>query len=274
MSNLLNYYRLSIRLAVVAVVLCSFSVFELSAKSKKISIYTIGDSTVKNGNGSGSNGLWGWGDMLQPYFNADKAEVKNHARGGRSSRTFITEGLWDKVFNELKPGDFVLMQFGHNDGGPMNTGRARASIKGVGNDSIEVIMEATGKPEMVYTYGHYMRKYIADTKAKGATPVLCSLIPRNEWENGEIMWNHNHYWEYARQLALEEDVLFIDLHLLVANKYNKLQEAYVRKNFFLEDHTHTTMAGAELNAQVIIEALKANKKCALRKMLSKQCKAL
>ena len=242
------------------------------AKSQKVTIFTIGDSTVKNGDGSGCNGLWGWGDVLQPYFDANKAEVKNHARGGRSSRTFITEGLWQRVLNQLKPGDYVLMQFGHNDGGPMNTGRARASIKGIGYDSVEVIMEATGKPEVVYSYGHYMRRYINETKAKGAIPVFCSLIPRREWENGEIMWNHNHYWEYARQIADTEEVLFIDLHLLVSQKYNTLGEKYVAEHFFLEDHTHTTKEGAELNAQTIVEWLKADKRCGLRKALSKHGK--
>lgn len=246
----------------------------VEAKKDKVTIFTIGDSTVKNGDGSGSNGLWGWGDMLQPYFDADKAVVKNHAKGGRSSRTFITEGLWQEVLDQLKPGDYVFIQFGHNDGGPMNTGRARASIKGVGNDSVEVIMEATGKPEVVYTYGHYIRRYINETKAKGAIPVYCSLIPRREWENGEIMWNHNHYWEYARQIADKEDVMFIDLHLIVAEKYNKLGEQYVFDNFFLEDHTHTTKSGAILNAQAVVEGLKAYKKCDLLKALSKKGKKL
>lgn len=265
--------RLIIRCVLLLTAMFSMAQFA-NAKTDKITIFTIGDSTVKNGDGSGSNGLWGWGDMLQPYFNADKVVVKNHAKGGRSSRTFITEGLWQEVLDQLKPGDYVFIQFGHNDGGPMNTGRARASIKGVGNDSVEVIMEATGKPEVVYSYGHYIRRYINEAKAKGAIPVYCSLIPRREWESGEIMWNHNHYWEYARQIVDKEDVMFIDLHLLVSKKYNKLGEKYVADNFFLEDHTHTTKSGAQLNAEVVVEGLKTYKKCKLLKGLSKKGKKI
>src|SRR6476619_7401283 len=88
-------------------------------------LYLIGDSTVHNGNGDGSNGQWGWGEPLADYFDAAKIKVVNRARGGRSSRTFLTEGLWDTVMAALQPGDFVIMQFGHNDPGPLDeTARA------------------------------------------------------------------------------------------------------------------------------------------------------
>jgi len=89
-------------------------------KKEKPTLYIIGDSTVKNGRGKGDDGLWGWGDLIHEQFDTTKIKIVNKARGGRSSRTYQTEGLWDEVLNRLKPGDFVLMQFGHNDGGKIN----------------------------------------------------------------------------------------------------------------------------------------------------------
>jgi rhamnogalacturonan acetylesterase len=129
----------------------------------------IGDSTASN-NG---NGLAGWGDPFRDYFDQTKINVVNRARAGRSSRTFQTEGLWDRVVSDLKPGDFVLIQFGHNDAGPLDTGRARGSLPDLGDENKEVTMP-NGNKEVVHTYGWYMRKFIADTKAKGATPIVLS----------------------------------------------------------------------------------------------------
>src|SRR5258706_7851956 len=106
-------------------------------------LFIIGDSTVRNGRGDGAGGLWGWGDWIRPYFDSTKIKVENRALGGRSSRTFLTEGRWEKVLADVKAGDFVLMQFGHNDGGPLDTGRARASLKGTGDDVKEVTLEET-----------------------------------------------------------------------------------------------------------------------------------
>ena len=101
-------------------VACAFSAlpFPAPAQDAKIpTLWLIGDSTVKNGRGDGAGSLWGWGDLLAPHFDTDKIRVVNRALGGRSSRSFLTEGLWDKVLADVEPGDFVMMQFGHNDGG-------------------------------------------------------------------------------------------------------------------------------------------------------------
>jgi len=83
-------------------------------------VFFIGDSTVKNGRDDGAGGLWGWGNPIVASFDLKRINVQNRALEGRSSRTFITEGLWDKVLADMKPGDFVLIQFGHNDGGAIN----------------------------------------------------------------------------------------------------------------------------------------------------------
>src|SRR5690242_20304706 len=102
-------------------------------------LYIIGDSTVKNGKGKGDGGLWGWGNFLAEGFDTSKIAVRNFALGGRSSRTFITEGHWDDVLSQLKKGDYVIMQFGHNDGGPLDdTARARGTIKGTGEETRDI----------------------------------------------------------------------------------------------------------------------------------------
>ncbi len=94
-------------------------------------VWVVGDSTASNANRRG------WADPFADYFDPAKATTVNRARAGRSSRTFITEGLWDKVRTALKPGDYVLIQFGHNDGGPPDTDRARGSLAGLGEESKE-----------------------------------------------------------------------------------------------------------------------------------------
>src|SRR5438552_10270600 len=82
-------------------------------------LFLIGDSTVRNGRGDGSNGQWGWGEPIIDYFDAARINVVNRAVGGLSSRTYLTLGHWSRVMAMLKPGDFVMMQFGHNDNGPL-----------------------------------------------------------------------------------------------------------------------------------------------------------
>src|SRR6185503_7303801 len=94
-------------------------------------LFVIGDSTANNN----ANGARGWGDPFVGYFDPAKINVLNRARAGRSSRTFFAEGLWEKVLQEMKPGDFVLIEFGHNDGGPLDTGRARGSLFGTGEET-------------------------------------------------------------------------------------------------------------------------------------------
>ena len=112
-------------LALLALTLCA------AAQSQLPTLYVIGDSTANNADHRG------WADPLAAYFDPAKIQVVNRARAGRSSRTFITEGLWDHVRNSLQPGDYVLIQFGHNDGGPPDQDRARRSLPGLGDESKE-----------------------------------------------------------------------------------------------------------------------------------------
>src|SRR5690606_3878896 len=136
-------------------------------------LFIAGDSTAARGSGDEQQG---WGVPFARYFDPSRVNVVNRARGGRSSRTFITEGLWDALLDDVKRGDVVLIQFGHNDGGAINdASRARGSIRSLGDEAEEIDNLLTRKREVVRSYGWYMRKMIADVKERGATPVVLSL---------------------------------------------------------------------------------------------------
>lgn len=220
-------------------------------------LYLVGDSTVRNGRGDGANNQMGWGEPLVALFNPAKINVVNRAIGGRSSRTYITEGHWADVLTMLKPGDTVLFQFGHNDGSkPDEPTRARGSLPGAGPESVEIDNPITKKHETVYTFGHYMDTYVTDTLAKGATPVVCSLIPRKIWKDRKIVRADDSYGGWARQVAERNHVTFVDLNNIIADRYDAMGEAAVEP-LFGDPHTHTTLAGAKLNAEGVVEGLKA-----------------
>lgn len=230
------------------------------------SLILIGDSTVRNGRddgqGLGAAGQWGWGHPLAADFDPAKINVVNRAVGGLSSRTYLTGGHWDRAAALVKPGDFVVMQFGHNDGGAVNdTFRARASLQGIGEETQEIDNLLTRKHESVHSYGWYLRKFIADTRARGATPIVCSPIPRKAWDAaGRIRRNRDAFAGWAAEVAAREHVGFVDLNELVARRYDALGHEAVMKLFppaTPDEHTHTNQAGAELNAEIVVAGLKA-----------------
>jgi lysophospholipase L1-like esterase len=215
----------------------------------------IGDSTVRNGCGDGAGGPWGWGDELAAHFDASKINVVNRAIGGLSSRTFLTQGHWERALTLLKRGDFLMMQFGHNDAGPLNDDkRARGTIKGVGDETQEIDNMLTKKHEVVHSYGWYLRRYIRDAKALGVTPIVCSPVPRKVWKDGKIVRSTDGYAGWARTVAAEEGVAFIDLNDLVAQRYDAMGAERVEP-MFADGHTHTSLVGAKLTAAVVADAL-------------------
>jgi len=220
-------------------------------------LFLVGDSTVRNGHGDGANNQMGWGEPIVGYFDTTKINVVNRAIGGRSSRTYITEGHWAETLKLMKPGDVVLFQFGHNDGGvPDEPTRARASLPGVGAETMEIENPILKKHETVHTFGWYMAQYVEDAKAKGATPILCSLVPRKTWKDGKIVRGAASYGGWTREVAAKEHVGFIDLNEITARKYDALGEAAVEP-LFGDPHTHTTLAGAVINAESVVQGLKA-----------------
>jgi len=239
------------------------------APGREPTLFLIGDSTVKNGSGRGDGGLYGWGQVLAEHFDPHKITIENRARGGRSSRTYLTEGLWKSVLTEVQPGDFVMMQFGHNDGGPMDEGRARASVKGVGPESQVITNKNSGVVETVHSYGWYLRNYIADTRAKGATPIVLSPVPRNIWKENHVVRASSGYGQWAAAAARQGGALFIDLNELVSERYESAGQETVAADYFTSaDHTHTTLAGAKVNAAAVAEGVEHLTGCPLREALA------
>lgn len=229
-------------------------------------LFLIGDSTVRTGSlGNGANGQWGWGAPIADFFDRTRINVRNLAWGGTSSRTFITQGFWDKVLVDLKPGDYVIMQFGHNDAGPVNdNSRARGTIRGIGDQIEEIDNLLTGQHEVVHTYGWYLRKLIADTRLKGATPIVCSPIPRNNWTEGRVARASQSYGLWAAETARAEGVPFVDLNEMIASRYEQMGQPRVTALCFPPgEHTHTSAFGARINAACVIDGLRLHADCSL-----------
>jgi lysophospholipase L1-like esterase len=264
------------------------------ANPKLPSLILVGDSTVRNGHGAGSDGLWGWGAPIADLFDPTKINVVNRAIGGLSSHTYISQGHWDSTLELIKPGDIVLIQFGHNDGGlnlpgavpvpdqglqpgptpppppgaPVRGPNGRGSLPGIGEETIDVPNARAGTAETVHTFGWYMRKYVDDTRAKGATPILCSLVPRKIWlPDGHIHRSATTYGGWTQQVAAAEHVGFVDLNEIIARRYDALGQPAVEP-LFGDPHTHTTLAGAQLNAESVVAGLRALPHDPLKKYLS------
>ena len=234
-----------------------------SRKGNNPVLFLVGNSTMRNGTlGNGNNGQWGWGFFAHTFFDENKITVENQALGGTSSRTYYNK-LWADVRKALKPGDWVIISIGHNDNGPYDSGRARASIPGVGYDSLNVTIKETGVKETVYTYGEYMRRFIRDCRAVGAHPILMSLTPRDAYDEktGKIVRKIHTQW--LMQVAAEEGVPFIDLNEISGKKldgYSKWKEKY----FFYQDHIHSSRFGAMMNARSAAEGIAMSDNPALK----------
>ncbi len=253
---------------ILVIAFITFSSCMILKQKDKPTLFLIGDSTVKNGKGKGDGALWGWGSFIANFFDTDKINVENDALGGTSSRTFQTNGLWDAVLAKVKKGDFVMMQFGHNDSSPLDDiARARGTIKGIGMESKDTYNPIKKKQEVVYTYGWYMRKFINDIKAKGATPIVCSSIPRNPVKDDQVVLVTDSYAGWAQEVAQAEKVDFIPLNQLIKDKYAGLSAAQVKTYFTEKDHTHTNEEGAKVNAAAVAEGLKALKTSKLKSYL-------
>nr|WP_294895355.1 rhamnogalacturonan acetylesterase [uncultured Pedobacter sp.] len=222
--------------------------------AEKPTIYIIGDSTVRNSNID----TWGWGTLLPEFMDTTKVNINNQAMAGRSTRTFVKEQRWAKVLSMLKPGDYVLMQFGHNEGSKPDTTKSgyRGVLRGIGQDSLNLVWP-DGKPETVYTYGHYLRKFIDEARAKGATPIVLSMIPRNEWKDGKVVLADKDFGGWAKQVAEEKGATFINLNHITADKYNAMGQEAV-KPLFPHEHTHTSKEGARINAESVAQGIKAS----------------
>ena len=238
-------------------------------------VFFTGDSTVKNAD-KDDDGMWGWASQASTVFDESKITLINAARAGRSTRTFIKEGLWDRVYKSLQPGDFVTIEFGHNDICPITDAKGRGVIASA-KDTLHVYKMDNGSYEVVYSFGWYLKKMIDDCREKGATPILVSLTPRNEWPNGKIERRDGSYGKWYREVVEETGVEFVDLHNISADFLDKkfakkrlskdkekakAQVAQIKEKagavYFKKDHTHTSKLGAQMNAQSFAKGLRQN----------------
>lgn len=235
-------------------------------------VFLCGDSTGKNEDSS-PDGMWGWGSQGYTVFDADKCVFQNQAKAGRSTRTYIDEGRWDEVYNSLQKGDVVLIQFGHNDIGGIKDGKERGVIASAKDSCAVYRMESSGIYQVIYSYGWYLKKMIRDTQEKGAIPVLLSLTPRNEWHEGNghsrgfiypvkektgksyIERRNETYGSWCRTVARETGCEFVDIHNITANALDKMGPKKAA-SYFKNDHTHTSLKGAQLNAQSLAKGLR------------------
>lgn len=173
----------------VAILLFSALVFAQSGKDE-ITIFMIGNSTMADKPYDDGNPEKGWGQVFPLYFK-DGIKIENHAVNGRSTKSFIDEGRWDAVLEKIKPGDYVIMEFGHNDEKKNDPKRYAAPRKG---------------------YKTNLIKFISETRSKGGIPVLATPIVRRRFDkNGNFYGTHGEYPVVVRELAKEYNVPLLDL---------------------------------------------------------------
>ncbi len=251
-------------------------------KAQKPRVFFCGDSTGKNED-KNPDGMWGWGSQAYTQFDESKCTFINCAKAGRSTRTFLLEDRWEEVYRTLRPGDYVLIQFGHNDIGGIDKDKERGVIACAKDTSHVYHLKSNGRNLVVYSYGWYLHKMIVDAKEKGATPIIVSFTPRNEWHEGKgevkgkfypVMEkkgkqyierrNDKYITEWCKQVADEHGVEFVDVHNISADSLDKLfskaktpAEAKEKANtYFNHDHTHTSLIGARNNVKSLAIGLR------------------
>jgi lysophospholipase L1-like esterase len=214
-------------------------------------IYTIGDSTMANKPNPDKNPERGWGQMLQPHFTNDVVVV-NKAVNGRSTRSFIAENRWDSIYKVLKKGDYVFIQYGHNDG---------------------KVTDPTRYTNPYTIYRNNLIKFVKDTREKGAYPILFTSIARRNFnEQGVLIDTHGNYPLVTRMVAQEFNVPLIDLQYyteLMEESYGVEGSKQLHLHYKLgedpyypegkEDNTHLSVKGATLIAEIVIDQLKKYK---------------
>jgi len=231
--------------------LFSIALSTLILAQQKPTLFLIGDSTMANKENPDKNPEHGWGQVLSQFLTTG-IEVQNHAMNGRSSKSFRTEGRWDKVKNQLKKGDFVIIQFGHND---------------------QKFKDSTKFTNPYTQYRANLERYVNETRAKGATPILMTSITRRNFnENGVLIDTHKEYPLVVRMVANDMKVPFVDMQLLTEQlevsygpEKSKLlhlhfkagENAYYPKD--KADDTHLSKLGAESIAKLAVKDLKTLK---------------
>jgi len=225
---------------------------EKIANSALPTFHIAGDSTVRSGGGSGN---WGWGDRITPFFDTNKINIVNQAIAGRSARTYFTDGHWERTIATIKSGDFIIIQFGTNDGGGIGdpANKNRADVAGIGDETVEDA-KPDGTKELVHTFGWYMAQFVTQAQAKGATVILVSSVPhKDRWETGR---DFETFARWDAEVAKTHGALFFDLTMVITDAYKKVGAEKVA-TFFSDQRTHTGDIGAQFNAACVIAGLKS-----------------
>lgn len=228
--------------------------------AQKTSLYCIGDSTMANKKDPEKNPEHGWAQVLQPFFN-ENVTVINKAVNGRSTRSFINEKRWDSIYNKLKKGDYVFIEFGHND------------------QKIEDSTRYTN-PHTAYRYN--LIRFVKESREKGAIPVLLTSISRRNFnEKGVLVPTHGDYPLETRLVAQEYNVPFIDLEYyteLLEQSYGPEkskqlhlhfkagENAFYDKDKDKADDTHLSLLGANKIAEIVINQIKLSKDPSLKNL--------
>ncbi|CAE6500656.1 unnamed protein product [Rhizoctonia solani] len=201
---------------------------------------------------SASEGIQGWGVKIPTYL--ENISVVNKAVSGRSARSYWREGKWAAVQASLVSGDYVIIEFGHNDGGSPSTSD-RASVVGEGTDTQTVTL-SDGTVETVYTWPTYVGWMIDGAKSKGATPIVSAQTPNNPYENSDTIINSPpRFVGYAKNIATKKGVPYVDHFASSISLYTKLGKS-VTESYFPQDHTHTNDAGTNQVAWAFLSGLK------------------
>lgn len=211
--------------------------------SGKFTVWTIGDSTMASKKAEVAPET-GWCQAF-PNFVTANVEVRNRAMNGRSSKSFITEKRWQWVLDSLKAGDYVFIQFGHND---------------------QKIQDSTRYTEPFTTYRKNLERFVRETREKGATPILFTSIVRRKFENGLLVDTHGNYPVVTRLVAAELNVPLIDLQMLTAGAVTAVGEEESKKIYLWipptekfpkerKDDTHLSVEGANLVAKLAAQQL-------------------
>ena len=202
-------------------------------------VHLMGDSTMAEKDLSGGNPERGWGMMFQNFLD-DSVKVINYAQNGRSTKSFIDRGLWDKVKANLKPGDWLFIQFGHNDAKESDPERYAAPFG---------------------AYQDNLRLFVRTAKSMGVRPVLLTPVARRWFkENGLDRNCHTDYPEAMAQVAREEDVPLLDITTATLDWLEGLGDEASRQYFMIstgkDDNTHTVASGARKVTEIICEKIK------------------
>ncbi len=215
-----------------------------------LTIYLAGDSTMAEKLPE-KRPETGWGECLQKFFQADKVKVENHAKNGRSTRTFLEEKLWQAIIEKLKEGDYVFIQFGHND------------------ESKEKADRYTSPED----YRKNLVRFINEVREKKAMPVLLTPVMRRRFDkSGNFQDTHGEYPDIVRVVVTEYKVPLIDMHRKSEQIIKQYGAEESRKLFLqlkpnenanypkgIEDNTHFSPPGAQIMAGLAIEAIREQK---------------